>query len=78
MPGRNSRYLLTPAARADLEEIWLYTAATWSPEQAVRYTDQVMDCFEEIAEDPGRGRDIGLSRCDIRFGPGCFRCRRPG
>lgn len=32
-------YRLTPKAEADLEDIWFYTAESWSPAQADRYID---------------------------------------
>ncbi|TRO95962.1 type II toxin-antitoxin system RelE/ParE family toxin [Glycocaulis profundi] len=31
----------TPAAIADLDGIWDYTARTWSPDQADEYVDQI-------------------------------------
>ncbi|MCY4291479.1 MAG: type II toxin-antitoxin system RelE/ParE family toxin [Roseovarius sp.] len=38
MPQSNlTAYYLTPAARSDLEEIWLYSVAQWSVDQANRY-----------------------------------------
>jgi len=43
--GKLTRYLLTPAAQGDLEEIWLYTAHTWSPQQAERHTDALEETF---------------------------------
>jgi toxin ParE1/3/4 len=41
-------YRLTPAARNDLENIWLYTVQTWSIRQADRYTDILEDTFERL------------------------------
>lgn len=35
--GRPDGCRLTPQARADLDDIWTYTARTWSPGQADRY-----------------------------------------
>ena len=42
--------LLSPAARADLEEIWDYTARTWGKAQAERYILEIRE-----AVDPWRG-----------------------
>ncbi|MCA8927827.1 MAG: type II toxin-antitoxin system RelE/ParE family toxin, partial [Alphaproteobacteria bacterium] len=36
---RLSSYRLRPAAQADLEGIWRYTAEQWSADQADRYVD---------------------------------------
>lgn len=45
-------YRLTPAARNDLENIWLYTVQTWSIRQADRYTDILEDTFERLVYMP--------------------------
>ena len=39
---------LTPAARSDLEAIWLYTMQSWSADQADRYTDILEDTFYRL------------------------------
>lgn len=52
-------YLLTPRARADLDEIWNYTAAQWSVAQAERYLREIQRGIEAVASRPGLGR-----RCD--------------
>ena len=51
-----SRYLLSPRARADLDDIWDYTVETWSAEQAERYIRILQQAIETIAADPTRGR----------------------
>jgi toxin ParE1/3/4 len=57
-------YLLTPRARADLDEIWDYTAKRWSVAQAERYLREIQRGVEAVASKPGLGR-----RCDeIRAG----------
>ena len=60
----NRQVRLTPKARDDLEEIWSYTATTWSVEQAERYTDQIIDAFDALATTPERAVDVG----DLRDG----------
>jgi toxin ParE1/3/4 len=67
MPARNSRFTITPAARADLDGIWQYTAETWSADQAERYTDLIIDAFEAIAAEPDRGRDASRTRAGYRY-----------
>lgn len=51
-----SRFVLTPRAKADLDEIWDYTVRKWSIEQAERYLRLIAEAFELIAEMPERGR----------------------
>ena len=45
-------FRLTPAAERDLEDIWEYTAVTWSLAQAERYTDMLLETCQELADDP--------------------------
>jgi toxin ParE1/3/4 len=49
---------LTPLARADLENIWNYTADTWSPEQADKYISEFVTAFAAIAAGERKGRLI--------------------
>jgi toxin ParE1/3/4 len=55
---------LTPAALADLEEVWHYTAERWSDEQAERYTGAIANACQDIADQRRTGRSID----DIRRG----------
>lgn len=49
MPVSNlTAYRLAPAAQADMEDIWLFTAQQWSGEQADRYTDILEDTFDRL------------------------------
>ena len=58
MPASNlSAYLLTPAAQHDLEDIWLYTAQTWSMAQADRYSDIMEDTFDRLLFMPEMARE---------------------
>ncbi len=43
-------YRLTPLAQQDLEEIWLYTAKTWSVEQADIYYQLLIETIKKIAD----------------------------
>jgi toxin ParE1/3/4 len=54
-----SRYVLSPRAQADIDEIWDYTAERWDVEQAERYSRELQLAIETVASDPQRGR-----RCD--------------
>ena len=57
-------YELSPRARADLSEIWDYTAETWGAEQADRYVRQIAATCADLAT----GRKQGRSIEDIRAG----------
>jgi toxin ParE1/3/4 len=58
------RYVISPRAQADIEEIWDYTAARWDIDQAERYIRAIRGAIEMVADDPQLGR-----RCDdIRVG----------
>lgn len=49
-------HVLSPLARADLDEIWNYTENRWNVIQAERYVRQLVSAMEAIAEDPAIGR----------------------
>ena len=57
-------YALSPAARADIEEIWHYTLRHWGEAQAERYTRNIGDTCEAL----GNGTLSGRSAEDIRAG----------
>jgi toxin ParE1/3/4 len=55
MPSVSSRYRLSPGARADLEDIWRYTAEHWSIDQADHYHNLLMDGIESLVGAAHRG-----------------------
>ena len=57
-------YSLTPAAKADLREIWLYTLENWGEAQADRYLFQLEECCERLVEHP----ELGRPRDELRRG----------
>ncbi len=59
-----SGYLLSPAAQADLSDIWDYTAHNWGVTQAERYILGIREACEALAD----GRRKGRSADDIRPG----------
>lgn len=59
-----SGFVLSPAARADLEAIWRYTAGRWGTDQAERYLRLIQTACEALAQ----GRQIGRSAEDVRAG----------
>lgn len=59
--------ILSPAAAADIDAIWDYTAKRWNPDQADLYTDAIRDTCEALAT----GRKRGLP---VAERPGYLRC----
>jgi toxin ParE1/3/4 len=59
-----TRYILSPAARADLDEIWEYSAENWGTEQAERYVFAIRAACEALAS----GKLKGRSTEDVRAG----------
>lgn len=49
-------------AAIDLENIWLYTFATWSEEQANRYLNLIFDEIEYLSFKPQSGSDFSSIR----------------
>lgn len=60
-----NRYVLSPAARADLEEIWDYTCQRWDDDQAEEYVREIQRAIERVVDNPMIGR-----ACD-ELRPGC-------
>ena len=51
--------IVSPGAAADLDDIWDYSAARWSEDQAEQYIRQVWSAVEAVAADPRKAR-----KCD--------------
>ena len=70
MPANSlTAYRLTPAARDDLEDIWLYTAQQWSMAQADRYMDILEDTFERLLFMPDMARERSEFDPPVRIHP---------
>jgi toxin ParE1/3/4 len=63
------RFVLSPRAQADVDEIWNYTAGRWGIEQAELYTRQLGNAVQSIAQDPERGRSCDEVREGYRRYP---------
>lgn len=63
------RFLLTPQAERDLEDIWLYTAENWSLRQADAYIDGIEELFILIAGMPDIARESSDFDPPVRFFP---------
>lgn len=57
----------SPAAKADINDIWDYSADNWGPDQADCYTDEICDACHALASGQKQGRAV-----DVR--PGYLRC----
>ena len=56
------KYIISKAAEADMENIWLYTRDNWSAEQAERYFTLLIDEIEYISQYPESGTDYSHVR----------------
>ena len=63
-------YKLTPAAAADLEEIWVYTFKTWSLEQADSYHGSIIAACEGLAAGVKRGRPVEIREGYFKYAAG--------
>ncbi|MFC9363759.1 type II toxin-antitoxin system RelE/ParE family toxin [Rhodococcus sp. NPDC057014] len=61
-----SRFLLSPAAQADLEDIWDYTADRWDVDQAEEYLRELQRGIERAAANPLVGRPCDEIRTGYR------------
>jgi toxin ParE1/3/4 len=61
-----SRYVLSPAAQADLEQIWDYTSQRWNDDQAEAYVRVIQHAVELVADNPLIGRPCGEVRAGYR------------
>ena len=64
-----SHYRLAPAAAADLEDIWRYTARHWSIDQAERYTDALEAAFDTLVTMPEIARERPEFNPPVRVHP---------
>lgn len=53
-----SRVTYTPAAIADINNIWDYTAGRWGADRADRYTDDIRDACDGLAAGGKQGRPV--------------------
>jgi toxin ParE1/3/4 len=54
-----AKYQLTNKAVDDLANIWDYTVDVWSEVQADKYYNYLLDCFQNLADNPKLGRIYG-------------------
>lgn len=51
-----NRYVLSPAARADLEQTWDYTCQRWDDDQAEEHVREIQRAIERVVDNPMIGR----------------------
>lgn len=56
--------IISPVAKDDLSDIWLYAARQWSIDQAERYVEQLLNACEDLAA----GLKIGMPVDELRQG----------
>ncbi|GAA4767307.1 MULTISPECIES: type II toxin-antitoxin system RelE/ParE family toxin [Flavobacterium] len=61
-----SKYIINEKALDDINKIWIYTAETWSIEQADRYYNLILDEIEYIIDNFEMARDFGNVRKNYR------------
>ena len=62
-----SKYILSKKALEDINNIWIYTAESWSVEQADRYYNLIIDEIEYIVDNLDMARDFGKIRKSYRY-----------
>lgn len=69
MQTSSPEYRLTPKAKEDLENIWLYTLETWGVKQANRYIENLTGAFSSLAKEPMRAIACDHIRAGYRWSP---------
>lgn len=60
-------FALSPAAAADMDSIWDYTAEHWSVDQADQYTDEIRDVCRDLAEGRKKGRTVEVRAGYLKY-----------
>lgn len=62
--------VLSPAAEADLDDIWDYSAVHWGPDQADRYIDEIRDACRALALRAKWGRAVEVRPGHLKLATG--------
>ncbi|KIC09681.1 plasmid stabilization protein ParE [Leisingera sp. ANG-M1] len=65
----DTRWLIRPAARADLAAIWRYGLETWGEAQADAYADSLFALFDLLADFPEMARERSEFTPPVRIHP---------
>ncbi len=60
------RYTLSNKAVGDLGDIWNFTCDRWSEKQADKYYRDLLVAFQELADNPGSGRNYDEIRTSLK------------
>lgn len=60
----------SPAALADISDIWDYTAERWGLDQADQYTDDIRDACVGLAAGEKRGREVDVRSGYLKYAVG--------
>ncbi|GGE22751.1 toxin ParE1 [Polymorphobacter glacialis] len=61
-----TRYILSPLARADLDNIWEHTTKRWDDDQAETYLRMIQAAIDAVAANPRLGRLYDKVRAGYR------------
>src|SRR6516164_4545371 len=64
-----SGYVLSPRAKADLDDIWDYTERNWGTEQAKAYIRLIGAAIQTVSTSPARGKACDHIRAGYRKYP---------
>ena len=64
-----NRYLLSPAAQADVEQIWAFSVDRWGRDQAEKYLLEIQRGIDGVADNPMIGRVCDEVRSGYRRHP---------
>ena len=64
-----NRYLLSPAAQADVEQIWAFSVDRWGRDQAEKYLREIQRGIDRAADNPMIGRVCDEVRSGYRRHP---------
>jgi len=62
-----NRVTFSPAAIAELEDIWGYTAEQWGLDQAEQYIDRIRDACIGLANGEKQGRIVGVREGYLKY-----------
>ena len=65
-----SRVTFSPAAIADIDGIWDYTAEIWGVDQAEHYTDDIRDTCNALAVGEKKGRPVDVREGYLKYAVG--------
>lgn len=65
-----TQLVFSPAALADLDAIWDYTADQWSADQADKYVDDIFEACEDLSAGRKSGRRVEIRPDYLKFGVG--------